>query len=160
MDLTAAYDTVNHNLLCKKLYEITRGHKSTTIIRAMLNNRMFYIINRGKLNRWKRQVNGIPRGSVFAPLLFNIYTNDQLIGVLSATTPGDMHAEVQGKLKEILDKLETYYLDNALRPNPSKTQVCGSHLKNDKARCTLKLNWGGVQLENCKNPKYLGITLD
>ncbi|CAG7727135.1 unnamed protein product [Allacma fusca] len=170
VDLTAAYDTVNHHLLCKKVYDITQDHNFTTIIKSMLSNRMFYVTHMGKSSRWRRQKNGLPQGSVLAPILFNIYTNDQPIGDqtrhflyaddLAATAQGDTHIEVQEMLQETLNKLQTYYVDNALRPNPSKTQVCSFHLKNAKAKCTLKLVWGGVQLENCENPKYLGITLD
>lgn len=31
----------------------------------------------GKKSRWRRLKNGLPQGSVFARLLFNIYNNDQ-----------------------------------------------------------------------------------
>ncbi len=79
---------------------------------------------------------------------------------LAATTQDDTHVEVQEKLQDIPNQLEIYYRDNALKPNPSKTQVCSFYLKHAKAKCKLKLSWGNVQLKNCENPKYLGVTLD
>lgn len=136
----------------------------------MMSDRCFYVTHQGKSSKWKRQKNGLAQGGVLSPILFNIYTNDQPIGEetehflyaddLVATAQGDNHAEVQEKLQRILDELDIYYSENALKPNPAKTQVCSFHLKNAKAKCKLQLNWGGTPLEHCDNPKYLGITLD
>ncbi|KAI4825604.1 hypothetical protein KUCAC02_021284 [Chaenocephalus aceratus] len=47
------------------------------VIKSLLNNRRFYVQLNDQRSKWKAQKNGLPPGSVLAPLLFNIYTNDQ-----------------------------------------------------------------------------------
>ena len=76
VDLSAAYDTINHRKLLHKLLEITKDSSLTKFTQTMLSNRRFYVILNGKRSKWRNLKNGLPQGSVLAPLLFNIYTND------------------------------------------------------------------------------------
>ena len=78
VDLSAAYDTVNHRCLLHKILETTKDIHLTELIESMLENRLFYVTLGDKKSRWRRTRNGLPQRSVLAPLLFNIYTNYQL----------------------------------------------------------------------------------
>ena len=77
IDLSAAYDTVNHRLLLTNLFLITGDSNLTKFIRTLLLCRHFYAELNGEKSRWRNQRNGLPQGSVLSPTLFNIYTNDQ-----------------------------------------------------------------------------------
>lgn len=77
IDLSAAYDTVNHNLLLKKIYECTDDWHFVRIISSMLHNRRFTVTLNNKWSKLRNQRNELPQGIVQAPMLFNIYTNDQ-----------------------------------------------------------------------------------
>lgn len=170
IDLTTAYDTVNHRRLLMKLYDATKDYQLTCFLRNLLENRRFFVEFQGRRSRWRSQKNGLPQGSVLAPALFNIYTNDQPLpeGTESfiyaddcaITAQADCFDNVEQKLSKALIELSAYYRENQLRPNPSKTQTCAFHLKNRQAARTLKITWEGTTLEHCSFPKYLGITLD
>ena len=107
---------------------------------------------------------------MLAPLLFNIYTNDQ---TRSEGTRCFIYADdlalaaqdrefgiVKERLSNTLDELTPYYEENHLRANPSKTQVCAFHLRNREANHKLNVSWSGTLLGNCNHPVYLGVTLD
>jgi hypothetical protein len=79
IDLTAAYDTVNHKLMLKKLYNITLDYEFVKVFETLLSNRRFFVNHRGKDSKWRISRNDLPQLSVLAPTIFNIYTNEQLI---------------------------------------------------------------------------------
>ena len=170
VDLTAAYDTVNHICLPSKILELTKDIRLMELIESMLENRLFFVELGGKKSRWRRLKNGLPQGSVLAPLLFNIYTNDQprsegtsrfiYADDLSVAAQDSEFSVVEERLSNALKELTPYYEQNHLRANPSKTQVCAFHLRNREANRQLNINWSGTPLENCDHPVYLGVTLD
>jgi len=64
IDLSAAYDTINHRILFKKMYDITSDFNLTTFIAEMLRNRRYFVELQGKKSRWRAQKNGLAQGSV------------------------------------------------------------------------------------------------
>lgn len=170
VDLSAAYDTINHKLLLEKVFRMTGNYHLTEVLRSMLSNRRFYVEFQGRRSRWRTQKNGLPQGSVLAPLLFNLYSNDQPVGPSTnsfiyaddvAIACQSQHIEeIERKLTESLSRLSEYYKANQLRPNPGKTQTCIFHLDNRQANRELQVEWNSIMLQHCPNPVYLGVTLD
>lgn len=170
VDLTAAYDTINHKILLAKTYNTMMDYNLMKIVESLLCNRRYYVMLDGKKSRWRAQNNGLPQGSVLAPSLFNIYTNDQPIypyakhfvyaDDLGIAVKGKTFGEVERKLEEALNLMGKYYKENSLKPNPAKTQVCAFHLNTHKARKKLNVSWEGQVLEHTEKAKYLGVVLD
>ena len=73
IDLSKAFDTIKHDLLLAKLHANGFSKKALKLIHSYLRNRW----HRTKINKdfstLQELLQGVPQGSVFGPLLFNIY---------------------------------------------------------------------------------------
>ena len=76
MDLSKSFDTSNYDLLIVKLSAQSFNNESVKLIQSYLTNRWQRTkINKG-FGKWTELLQGIPQGSIFGPLLFDIYLND------------------------------------------------------------------------------------
>ena len=76
MDLSKAFDTINHDLLIVKLHANGVGKDALILIKDYLSNRNQRVKINSTLSSWSELDQGVPQGSVLGPLLFNIYMND------------------------------------------------------------------------------------
>jgi len=77
LDLSSAFDTVDHDILLKRL-ELSFGLKSLPIewFRSYLTDRYQTISFGGRESKSESVSCGVPQGSVLGPLLFILYTAD------------------------------------------------------------------------------------
>ena len=77
LDLSAAFDTINHKLLLRKLREMY-GIAGVALewLRCYLSNRSFRVkVNQATSDECLLEI-GVPQGSILGPLLFILYTKD------------------------------------------------------------------------------------
>ena len=112
MDLSKAFDTINHGLLIAKLHAY--DFNSLKLLYSYLNNRL----HRNKINRkfssWKELSQGVPQVSAFGLLLFNIYLNDlfflfQSTDVCNFADDKTFYACDMGS-NSLMEKVRTRYL--------------------------------------------------
>lgn len=143
IDLTAAYDTGQHRTMIRKLFDMTGDLDLCQIIKSLLNNGRFFVQLNDKKSKWKAQKNDLPQGSVLAPLLFNIYTNDQPLHSqcrrfiyaddLCITTQQENFQKIEAVLESALQEMTTYYKNNHLETQPIKNPTM--QFPSQKSRC-------------------------
>ena len=74
MDLSKAFDTINHQLLLAKSHAYGFSKQALDIICSYLSNQKQKINN--AFSSWKNLILDVPQVSVLGTLLFNIYLND------------------------------------------------------------------------------------
>lgn len=60
VDPSAAHDTVNHQLLLKKVNDLAKGFRLMELLRSMLKNRRFYVTPQARNSRLTIQKERLP----------------------------------------------------------------------------------------------------
>ena len=167
MDLSKAFDSLNHDLLIAKLnaYGFSRSALKFTL--SYLSQRKQRVKINGSFSEWKTTSVGVPQGSDLGPLLFNIYTNDmfmfisnsQICNYADDTTLYVIEQDIEQAIKTLeLDVVITreWFKNNYMKLNEEKCYL----INFSKSNMNTSLKIDNTTIKPSKEHKLLGISVD
>ena len=175
--LKKAFDTVNHEILIKKLQLYGAAGKELRWFQSYLSNRKQCCKVNGKLSDLGEVTCGVPQGSCLSPLLFIIYINDLHLSIkhskvnmyaddTSLSFSSNSISTINERANEDLECLNTWLAANKLSLNVAKTNsiVIGSRKKVKDIQNTSATKPSLVirdeEISMIEHTKYLGVHVD
>ena len=178
LDLSAAFDTINHEILLGKL----RKHYGVTgsallWFQSYLTDRKSSVKVGSSTSEPRATRIGVPQGSILGPLLFILYTKElEAIAkhhglsvklyaddtqIYTAFTV-DQLDHLEEKLQNCLDHIHHWMNDNFLKLNPDKTEVMVISNRNDRSTSPTEIATSKSQppTATTSSARNLGVYLD
>ena len=171
LDLSKAFDTVNHKLLLKKLHMYgIRGNMHDLLASYLTNRKQFTECNNIR-SRTNTVVCGVPQGSTLAPLLFSLCINDLSIHTaFHVTLFADDTVllmrnrninQLQKNVNHELRVIDDWMKYNRLSLNYSKTNFyVGASRHKSKLVKNFNVTIGIRNIQSVEKVRYLGAIFD
>lgn len=175
IDIRKAFDSVNHNILLYKLYNIGFRGNTYNLLKSYLSERKIFTNVNDKTSALHDIPCGVPQGSVLGPLLFLVYINDMYRCIAdhnlkifaddsNVFVTSDTVIDLFSKSNLILSQLHKWCTSNKLVINLSKS----TYMLFKPSRTTidlinqhnLQVSLYGNALQYSEKFKYLGVWLD
>ena len=167
MDISKAFDTINHDLLLAKLKAYGFSHNALAFMLSYLKNQSDMVNINNSFSTCEEIIAGVPQGSIVGPLLFIIFINEIFYfegkSYLSNSADdnvlyafGSSMTEVKDKLSQDLPKLSEWFTENFMIINLDKCHyMClGKDTVNDI------LKFCDEELKSSELETVLGIEID
>ena len=174
LDISKCFDTINHNILLKKLSFYGFTEETVNWFSSYLSHRGHKVYCHNKYSNVNYVNIGVPQGSVLGPTLFLLYVNDinNYLGEASCNMYADdvliycsasSSADLNVKLQSSIDAVKNWYDNNLLVVNASKSSTMLITTRQKEAQINVNdfnMHLGNIDLSIVKHCHYLGVEID
>ena len=171
IDLSRAFDTVDHDLLLKDINELDLNDNIKRFICAYLRGRQTYVEFRGAKSQYRKVKQGVPQGGVLSPLLFNLYMSKMPKPpgkILLVSYADDSNVLNSGpnimplceELNPYLNTLNNWFISRNLFISPAKSTATLFTTSPNEVSTELNIKIQDQIVPTVKKPKFLGIVYD
>jgi hypothetical protein len=179
LDLSAAFDTIDHQILLERL-DVVFGVKGSALcwMTSYLKDRFQTVIVDGQKSQPVLLEYGVPQGSVLGPKLYSIYTKPladtledkggsqhffaddaQLYRFVNAKSPEMLHQAVTDTELSVRIAQE-WMTSNKLKCNSDKTEVIMITPSRSASPKQVSISIGGVEIKGSACVRNLGVNQD
>jgi len=172
LDLSKAFDTLDHTILLYKLEYYGLRNNTLHLLKSYLDKRCQYTCYNNFHSTYLNIDCGVPQGSILGPLMFIIYMNDlhlatnicqPIIYADDTTLTTSLHTAGDNASEEAINNelhlVQNWLILNKLSLNISKTKGMVFHTRQRTVNYP-KLYVQDIQVEFVKNFNFLGIIID
>ena len=172
IDLSKAFDTIDHGILLKKIEKYGIRGKAMELIRLFLSNRSQVVKYKEETSNRQSITCGVPQGAILSSCLFILFINDlpktteKLRFIIFADdtnilASGKDYKALENNVNEELKVLARWFEANKLSLNVTKTNLMSFRNKNsNNIHPTPRITLNGKILERVNRTKFLGVTVD
>ena len=171
MDLSKAFDLVNHDLLKEKLRSYGLRGKVYDWLNSYLYNRKQIVGINGAHSKEAKVSIGVPQGSILGPLLFLIFVNDlpdiESAGNLTMFADDNTYlchkpsiTDAIAEMQRMIVHFKDWFTRNKLCLNTSKTVFINFTPRTSIINESHWLRIGSKSIAQVPNTKFLGLFLD
>ena len=173
IDLQKAFDTIDHEILLKKMYCIGFAENTIKWFESYLKDRTFIVSVENSISSSGSQICGVPQGSILGPLLFLLYINDiqqasdsTIILYADDSCIVFQHktiTEIEKQLNKDFKSVCSWFIDNKLSIHLGKEKtkcILFSPKNKNKKDKTLEIFHNEKKIQQYSSVTYLGCILD
>lgn len=172
LDLSKAFDTLNHDILLDKLNAYGIRGLANSWIKNYLTDRKQYVAFNKTSSAYSNITCGVPQGSILGPLLFLLYINDLPLSspsshfIIFADDTNILFShkdaiELEKLINIELKEISNWFKLNKLSLNIDKTNfMIFKNKHNNKPTPDFKIQIDNKHIEKVNTTKFLGVLID